>query len=165
MRRSLRPLHATSILFALALLFALPSSANADAPSRRTLDDSATLRHARQMIASIARHARRVQSELRHARTRGDSADARCLSQKLSEIHAQERLARDREDDLADALARGDNRRLLHGRVVLGLLRDRARELSRQARRCGRFADFPEHGYQVRVLRDDALAIHGPARR
>lgn len=140
----------TTSALSLALITTCAMPAFAEDP--RPLRNTATLRHARQVIASISRHARVVQHELRWARTRGDAVDAACLSDKLSEIHAQERLAHHRRDELAAALADGDNQRLLHGRVVLGLLRDRARKLARDAAECGRFGAIPQNGYTVRVL-------------
>ena len=141
---------------ALALTLITTAAIPASADDTRALRNTATLRHARQVIASISRHARVVQHELRWARTRGDAVDAACLSDKLSEIHAQERLANLRRDELASALAEGDNQRLLHGRVVLGLLRDRARKLARDAAECGRFGAVPQNGYTVRILAPSA---------
>jgi hypothetical protein len=112
------------------------------------------LRQARSIVSSIARHAALVQTELRFARGAGDRARARCLNDKLSEIHAQERLASEREDDLGSALARGDASGVRNERAVLTMLQSRARDLSRQAQGCGRFGAIPASGYFVRLIAD-----------
>ena len=129
---------------AAAWLALVPQIARAEAPSEA--------RRARSIVASIARHAAIVQTELRFARTAGDRARTRCLNAKLSEIHAHERLALAREIDLGAALARGDGSGADNERVVLSVLQNRARALARQAQACGRFRAVPSSGYQVRIL-------------
>jgi hypothetical protein len=134
------------VLFALAAISLLlsPSASQADSQSER--------RRARTLVSSIARHAALVQTELRFARTARNHERARCLNGKLSEIHAQQRLAYEREIDFGSALATGDTQRANNERVVLSMLQRRARTLSLQAMRCGRFGAIPESGYLVRVI-------------
>jgi hypothetical protein len=106
----------------------------------------------RQLITSIAQHAALVHAELRFARTDGHRARVRCLNGKLSEIHAQGRLARERERMLAAAVARHQDTEAAQSRRMLVALRDRARQLSLQAQGCGRFGSMPPSGYRLRVI-------------
>lgn len=135
------------------LVAALSAGVLAFVPSAHA-EPRVELRQARTAVASIARHAALIQTELRVARTRGDRARARCLSGKLSQLHAQERLAGERRDDLGWALARGDAAAIRTERSVLSALQLRARELAREARSCGRFGPIPEDGTFVRVIAD-----------
>jgi hypothetical protein len=81
---------------------------------------------ARSAIREIEQSATVVRIELRMARGSGDFIGARCASEKLSEVHAQLRLANQH------AFAPDDRRH----RFALETARERARELARAARRC-----------------------------
>jgi hypothetical protein len=104
------------------------------------------------VIAAIAQHAAFVQAELRFARVDGHRERVRCLNLKLSEIHAQQRLAHDRARKLGSAVDRGDEREAARSRAILIRLRQRAGVLSRQAQSCGRSGRLPQSGYRVRVI-------------
>jgi hypothetical protein len=106
----------------------------------------------RHVAASIAQHAALVHAELRFARAGGHRDRMRCLNGKLSEIHAQGRLAHERERTLASAVARQDAGEAAQSRRMLIALRDRARLLSQQAQGCGRFGKMPPEGYRLRVI-------------
>jgi hypothetical protein len=121
-----------------------------DSPARAA--PASALDHARLVVSSIAQHTALARAELRFARTRGERRRVLCLSHKLSELHAQERLAIERERLLAAAVARGDRQSAAQNEVMLGTLRDRARELSRQAQSCGRFGAMPKQGYRLRII-------------
>jgi hypothetical protein len=94
------------------------------------------LAHAHEVISAISTHATAVRTELRFARRRDDRPRVQCLSNKLSELHAQQRQANVRQAELVRALERGDRDKVLENRVVLASLQSRARELFRQAQRC-----------------------------
>ncbi len=108
------------------LTFSLPAAAERKPPAAA---------HAERMVAAIASEVRNIRGELRQARDRSQTARARCLSGKLSELHAQQRQAKERSAELVAALARGDAKKVSQNRVVLSSLAARARVLSRQARR------------------------------
>ena len=122
--------HSLSLASLLALCLAAPG---ASAKPRQ----NKALSHAYEVISTISSHARAVRTELRFARRHGDRVRVQCLSGKLSELHAQQRQANARHAELVLALERGNRDKVRQSRVVLASLQNRARELSRQAQRCG----------------------------
>ena len=88
-------------------------------------------------IALINQHATMVEHELRDARGRGATQTAACIDDKLTQIHAQERMGEDQSKAVAEAHANSDATREHEARVMIGVARDRAAELAREADRCG----------------------------
>lgn len=84
------------------------------------------------LVREIEQGAASVRVELRTARDANDPSRARCVSAKLSEVHAQLRLARQHATELAGA--RGTQGR--RHRYLLEVAHERAQELARAARRC-----------------------------
>src|SRR5262245_11989514 len=80
----------------------------------------------RAAIREIEQSAAVVRIELRAARGSGAVIGARCASEKLSEVHAQLRLA--------NRTAFGENDR--RQRFMLDTARERAREIARSAHQC-----------------------------
>jgi hypothetical protein len=88
---------------------------------------------ARARVREVEQSAATVRHELRAARTAEDRTRARCVSEKLSEVHAQLRAAR-QHGALLDVPSDRERRR---HRYMLDAARDQARTLARAARRCG----------------------------
>ena len=95
----------------------------ASAPARGDSKPSFVMRRA---IEDIEQSASSVRQELRAARLAGDPYRARCASDKLSEVHAQLRLA-------LQQTSGSDQRRR---QFALDMARNRAREIARDARHC-----------------------------
>ncbi len=74
--------------------------------------------------------------ELNQARSRGDTAGARCLDSDLSQIHAEARRAREQAEALAAARERNDRQAAKQHRVMLGVVLENADELVSHAGRC-----------------------------
>lgn len=81
------------------------------------------------LVREIEQGAASVRVELRAARAANDVARARCVSAKLSEVHAQLRLATRHA-----AASSGDQGR--RHRYLLEVAHERAQDLARAARRC-----------------------------
>ncbi len=88
-------------------------------------------------IALIGQQAVIVEHELRLARSKNATQTADCIDDKLSQIHAQERMGQDQSKVIKQAQASSDSSREHQARVMIGVARDRARELAREADRCG----------------------------
>src|SRR5262245_43341977 len=99
-----------------ACVLATASSASAG-DARASKSSRAELREIEQSVVL-------VRVELRLARGTGDWIGARCASEKLSEVHAQLRLANEHASAVDPAKER-------YERFVLETARDRARELAR----------------------------------
>jgi hypothetical protein len=93
-------------------------------------------------LRAIKQSARTVQLELRKARIDGDARRVRCVSSKLSEVHAQLRFAeaRARRDDTRSSAS-------LHTAARL------AQDLADSAKRCGETAS----SFQLIVIDGDGL--------
>lgn len=110
------------------LLMALAASLAADpAASRETRAPHAMLQEIEQSAATI-------RMDLRAARDDGDLLRARCMSGKLSEVHAQQRLA---ERHAADLRVSRDAQSAKRHRYLLRAAIEYAHELTADARRCG----------------------------
>lgn len=83
----------------------------------------------------IEQRARTITLELRVARDAGEPRAARCASSRLSEIHAQLRLAREHANALSSASSPADQRR---HRRSLEVADQRSAEIAREARSCQR---------------------------
>ncbi len=116
------------------IVWASPGAARSVGPKRSA---TALMREMEQSAAT-------VRITLRKAREYGDVVSARCASNKLSEIHAQLRLA---EAHSVHLRTPGDDPTRRH-RYLLEVAHERARELSQEARRCG-----PGSESLVRVVR------------
>jgi hypothetical protein len=141
------PKMASSSLYraGLGLLLALGATlATEPAQSRET-------RAPRSQLREIAQSAANIRMALRTARGDGDDLRARCISEKLSEVHAQQRLAERHEADLRasrDAHSARRHRYLLDAAAVY------SHELTAEARHCGapRYSSlriFPPSGPRV----------------
>lgn len=85
------------------------------------------------LVREIEQGAASVRVELRAARDANDPARARCVSAKLSEVHAQLRMAEREARLLASSRDAQQGRR---HRYLLGVAHERAHELAQAARRC-----------------------------
>ena len=114
--------------FLAAMLIALAGFGSVAAPARAGDPTDATV--ARAALRQIEQSATLVRLELREARANQDRVGARCVSERLSEVHAQLRLANEHLTLLGNAAT--DRRH----RFAIETARDRARELAREAQRC-----------------------------
>ena len=112
---------------AIALLLVSAVTVARPAESRET-------RAPRALLSDIEQSATSIRLSLRTARAEGELTRARCLSMKLSEVHAQQRQA---ERNAADLKATRDAQSSRRYRYLLESAADYARDLSAEARRCG----------------------------
>lgn len=110
---------------------------------------AATERNSTSQVGEIEQRAASVSRELRAARNAGDPVRSRCASNKLSEIHAQLRLARSHAEALKTA--RGGDARV--HRRALDVSHERAAEIAREARSCPADAALRRGGRARRVAR------------
>ncbi len=104
----------------LAGLVAAPAAAR-NQPSSHTL------------VREVEQSALSVRMELRAAREANDTGRARCVSEKLSQVHAQLRTAREQ----ASLLVRpADAQRARRHRYLLQAAHENTRDLAQAARRC-----------------------------
>ncbi|GMV16594.1 MAG: hypothetical protein AMXMBFR56_48180 [Polyangiaceae bacterium] len=85
------------------------------------------------LVREVEQAAASVRVELRAARDANDPGRTRCVSAKLSEVHAQLRLAEQQARLLASSRDVQQGRR---HRYLLGVAHERAHELAQAARRC-----------------------------
>lgn len=117
---SSRRSRGAAIALGLAALVAAPAAAS-NQPSAPAL------------VREIEQGAASVRVELRAARDANDPLRTRCVSGKLSEVHAQLRLAEQRARLLASSRDVQQGRR---HRYLLEVAHERAHELTQAARRC-----------------------------
>lgn len=104
-------------------------------------------------LRSIQQSAKTVRYELREARISGDPNRVRCVNGKLTQVHAQLRLAEEHAP-WVDARAKVDaGTRRRHGYVLSTALR-RARDLAEEAKLCGVEGGGP---FQLTVIDGDGL--------
>lgn len=117
-------------LFALTAVLGLsPDSAARSQPVRAR--PGALIREIQQGVVA-------VRLELREARDKNDPVRARCVSAKLSETHAQLRLATRYVSALG---VTSDPRMTRRHQYLVAVAHERAEELTRAARRCARAED------------------------
>ncbi|MBI3200463.1 MAG: hypothetical protein HYZ29_02900 [Myxococcales bacterium] len=117
-----RPRFARSALWAACLvgLVAAPAAAK-NQPTATAL------------VREVEQSALSVRMELRAAREANDTGRARCVSEKLSQVHAQLRTARTQADLLIQPT---DVARARRHRYLLEAVHENSRDLAHAARRC-----------------------------
>lgn len=86
-------------------------------------------------VRFIQQSAKTVRYELREARISGDPRRVRCVNTKLTQVHAQLRLAEEHAPWVDRARIDADTRR--RHDYVLSTARRRARDLTEEAKLCG----------------------------
>jgi hypothetical protein len=115
------PRNALALAGTAALLFARPA-------------ESREAREPHALVREIAQSAASIRLDLRAARSNGEQRRARCLSEKLSEVHAQQRMAEHHAADLARTHDAQSARRY---RYLLESAADHSHDLTVEARQCG----------------------------
>lgn len=110
---------------------------SADGVVLDTPDRHAEVKDPDAAIALIGQQAAVVERQLRVARGQHATQTAACIDDKLNQIHAQERMGRDQSKVIAAAKSNSDAAREQQARVMIGVARNRAEELAREADRCG----------------------------
>ncbi len=100
-------------------------------------DPNAEVKDPAAAIELIGQRATMVERELRTARGKGNSQTAECIDDKLSQIHAQERMSEEQSKVITEAKANSDANREHQARVMIGVAQSRAAQLAREADRCG----------------------------
>lgn len=104
-------------------------------------------------VQSIQQSAKTVQYELREARISGDPRRVRCVNGKLTQVHAQLRLAQEHAPWVDSRAQLDASTRRRHGYVLSTALR-RARDLAEEAKACGLDGSGP---FQLTVIDGDGL--------
>ena len=87
-------------------------------------------------VARITADAWEVTRYLAEKRRAQDVVWVLCLNDKLTQIHASQRLSVEYREGLRQAIERGDEQEAQHQRVKLGVLRERADRLVEESRQC-----------------------------
>ncbi len=133
---------------------------SADGVVLDTPDRHAEVKDPEAAIAQIGQQAQLVERELRVARGKHATQTADCIDDKLSQIHAQERMGVDQSKVLADAKSSSDATREQQARVMIGVARDRAEQLAREADRCGARVSSGRSRVDVQVDRTQAASMN-----
>jgi hypothetical protein len=113
-------------------------------------------------VRFIEQSAKSVRVELRAARVQGDRVRARCVSEKLTEVHAQLRLAEQHAPWIDTRDARIDPASARRHGYVLSRAKKRARDLVEQARHCS-MASTP--AFQLTITDSDGNTQIAHSRR
>lgn len=160
-------LGGTTLCAALVLFcFGAPPARAAGEDARantQTIDDNPAVKRARAFTGWMAFRSDRVHTWLRKARSRGDHRRARCLDDKLTELHAIERLGRSDERAI-EAAVRVDGL-TGHHMVRLVHLHDVSQARLEEAGRCGKTISqrvrMPT-SYHVRVFKPSLPVVESP---
>ena len=129
---------------------AMPATKKAKAATQRTAKRAADLAH------DVRRRGDRIQHMLRDARSNKNGKRVRCLDDKLSQIHALERVAARESSAVRGALRKGIRNVVTWRMTRIHAVALRAAEVSDEARACGatiRRRATASSGYRVRMVR------------
>ncbi len=138
-----------------SLLFALPGVAGASP------EPHAALRAAKSTVRGVEQRATSVQRDLSRARAARDEERAACLDGVLRRLHAEVRVGELHRRTHVARVIGGDAEGAARTLGALRLVGERARELAREATRCGH-RDARAHGTTLTVTVDPGIPPVSP---